>query len=92
MRYKGDGKDKVFVRAAEGNSSCVIADLVRTETHILTVHDSFIVPIGEEDKLNQLMKEAFKHVTHKLGIKKVHSEPKPDTTVSSWRTRQRLVS
>ena len=37
----------------------VIADFVRTDTPILTVHDSFIVPIGEEDRLNQLMKEAF---------------------------------
>ena len=47
----------------------VIADFVRTDTPILTVHDSFIVPIGHEDRLNQLMKEAFEDVTHKVGIK-----------------------
>jgi hypothetical protein len=47
----------------------VIADFVRTDTPILTVHDSFIVQIGEEDRLNQLMKEAFEDVTHKVGIK-----------------------
>jgi hypothetical protein len=46
----------------------IIADFVRTSTPILTVHDSFIVPIGEEDRLNQLMKEAFEDVTNKVGI------------------------
>ena len=47
----------------------VIADFVRTNTPILTVHDSFIVPFEEEDRLLQLMKEAFKRVTKKKGIK-----------------------
>ena len=47
----------------------IIADFVRTSTPILTVHDSFIVPIGEEDRLNQLMKEAFNEVTKKARIK-----------------------
>ena len=47
----------------------VIADFVRTDTPILTVHDSFIVQIGEEDRLNQLMKEAFNEVTKKARIK-----------------------
>jgi hypothetical protein len=47
----------------------VIADFIQTHTPILTVHDSFIVPFGEEDRLNQLMKEAFKQVTQKVGIK-----------------------
>ena len=47
----------------------VIADFVRTDTPILTVHDSFIVPFGEEDRLLQLMKEAFEHVTYRTGIK-----------------------
>jgi hypothetical protein len=46
----------------------IIADFVRTSTPILTVHDSFIVPFGEEDRLNQLMKEAFEDVTNKVGI------------------------
>ena len=47
----------------------VIADFVRTDKPILTVHDSFIVPFEEEDRLLQLMKEAFKRVTKKKGIK-----------------------
>jgi len=42
---------------------------VRTDTLILTVHDRFIVPFEEEDRLLQLMKEAFKRVTKKKGIK-----------------------
>ena len=47
----------------------VIADFVRTDTPILTVHDSFIVQVGGEDRLNQLMKEAFNEVTKKARIK-----------------------
>ena len=41
----------------------VIADFVLTDTPILAVHDSFIVPIGEEDRLNKLVKKAFNEVT-----------------------------
>ena len=47
----------------------VIADFVQTNTPILTVHDSFIVPFGEEDRLHILMKEAFEYVTGKVNIK-----------------------
>ena len=47
----------------------VITDFVRNDTPILTVHDSFIVPFGEEDRLLRLMKEAFEHVTYRTGIK-----------------------
>ena len=47
----------------------VIADFVKTDKPILTVHDSFIVPFGEEDRLLQLMREAFEHVTYRTGIK-----------------------
>ena len=47
----------------------VIADFVRTDKPILTVHDSFIVPFEEEDRLLRLMKEAFKRVTKKESIK-----------------------
>ena len=47
----------------------VIADFVRSDKPIITVHDSFIVPFGEEDRLLQLMKEAFEHVTYRTGIK-----------------------
>ena len=37
----------------------IIKDFVKTNTPILTIHDSFIVPFGEEDRLLKLMKEAF---------------------------------
>jgi hypothetical protein len=47
----------------------VIADFIQTNTPILTVHDSFIVPFGEEDRLYSLMKEAFKYVTGQVNIK-----------------------
>ena len=47
----------------------VIADFVRTDTPILINHDRFIVPVEEEDRLLQLMKEALKKVTRKKGIK-----------------------
>ena len=47
----------------------VVTDFVKTDTPILTVHDSFIVPIGHEDRLNQLMEEAFNEVTDKARIK-----------------------
>jgi hypothetical protein len=47
----------------------VIADFIQTNTPILTVHDSFIVPFGEEDRLLRLMKDAFNSVTHQVGIK-----------------------
>ena len=47
----------------------VIADFVKTDTPILIVHDSFIVQIGEEDILNQLMKETFIEVTKNARIK-----------------------
>ena len=46
----------------------VIADFVMTDTPILSVHDGFIVPIGEEDRLHQLMKEAFNEITSKARI------------------------
>ena len=47
----------------------VIADFVKTDTPILTVHDSFIVPFDEEDRLHALMKEAFNVVTNQTRIK-----------------------
>ena len=47
----------------------VIADFVNADMPILTVHDSFIVQIGEEDRLNQLMKKAVNEVTKKARIK-----------------------
>jgi hypothetical protein len=41
----------------------VIADFVQADTTILTVHDSFIVQFGENDRLHQLMKETFEAIT-----------------------------
>ena len=61
---------------------CVIADFVKTDTPILTVHDSFIVPIGHEDRLNQLMKEAFEDVTDKVGIKAKYNQNLTKTQLS----------
>ena len=43
----------------------VIKDFVETDTPILTVHDSFIVPFGEEERLEKLIKKAFVYVTNK---------------------------
>jgi hypothetical protein len=47
----------------------VIADFTQTDTPILSVHDSFIVPFGEEDRLLRVMEEGFKAVTSKSTIK-----------------------
>ena len=56
--------------------------LLEQSTPILTVHDSFIVPIGEEDRLNQLMKEAFEDVTNKVGIEvKYNQNSHQDTAI-----------
>ena len=52
----------------------VVSDFVKRDVPILTVHDSFIVPFGEEDNLNRLMKEAFNEVTNSLGIKVKYNE------------------
>ena len=60
----------------------VIADFVRTDTPILTVHDSFIVPFEKEDRLLRLMKEAFEHVTHKVGIKAKFNQNLTQTQLS----------
>ena len=60
----------------------VIAGFVETGTPILTVHDSFIVPIGHEDRLNQLMKEAFEDVTDKVGIKAKYNQNLTKTQLS----------
>ena len=59
----------------------VIADFVRTGRPILTVHDSFIVPFEEEDRLLQLMKEAFEYVTHRTGIKAKFNANLPRSSV-----------
>ena len=52
----------------------VISEFIKTDTPILTVHDSFIVQIGEEDRLYAAMKEGYQLVTNKLGIKAKFNE------------------
>ena len=46
----------------------IIEQFVRTDTPILSVHDSFIVQIGQEDRLKELMQIAFEKVTRKEKI------------------------
>ena len=46
----------------------VIEKFVEQDIPILTVHDSFVVPFDEGDRLHRLMKEAFEHVTRKKKI------------------------
>ena len=72
----------------------VIKDFVKTDTPILTVHDSFIVPFGEEDRLEKLMKEAFIYVTNKNRTKVKFNKNLTLvrlTKLSTVRTRQRLL-
>ena len=64
-------------------------DFVRTDTPILTVHDSFIVQIGEEDRLNQLMKEAFNEVTKKARIKVKFNQNLTKTQLYAHRAQDR---
>ena len=52
----------------------VISEFIKTDTPILTVHDSFLVQIGEEDRLYAAMKEGYQLVTNKLGIKAKYNE------------------
>ena len=47
----------------------VIADFIQTQTPILTVHDGFIVPFGEEERPKQVMQEPFERETYKVNIK-----------------------
>ena len=46
----------------------VVSDFVKRDVPILTVHDSFIVQIGQEDRLKELMQTAFEKVTRKEKI------------------------
>ena len=41
----------------------ILDDFIKRDIAILSVHDSFVVPFGQEDRLNSLMKEAFILVT-----------------------------
>jgi hypothetical protein len=40
----------------------------------LTVHDSFVVPFDEGDRLHRLMKEAFKSVTKQRHVKAKYNQ------------------
>ena len=57
----------------------VIADFLKTDTPILIAHDSFIVPIGHEVRLDQLMQEAFRQVAMKASIKAKFNQNLTDT-------------
>ena len=42
----------------------ILDEFIERDTPILTVHDSFIVPIGLENELYRLMQEAFERVMY----------------------------
>ena len=45
-----------------------IERFVEQDIPILTVHDSFVVPMGTERQLDRVMKEAFEYVTNQKKI------------------------
>ena len=42
----------------------ILDDFIKRDTPILTVHDSFVVQLGEENRLHELMQEAFETVMY----------------------------
>ena len=52
----------------------VIEKFVERDTPILTVHDSFVVPMGTERQLDRAMKEAFEHVTKQRHVKAKYNQ------------------
>ena len=44
------------------------------DTPILTVHDSFVVPMGTERQLDRAMKEAFERVTKQRHVKAKYNQ------------------
>jgi hypothetical protein len=40
----------------------ILDDFIKRDTAILSVHDSFVVQLGEENRLHELMKEVFERV------------------------------
>ena len=52
----------------------VIEKFVERNTPVLTVHDSFVVPMGTERQLDRVMQEAFEHVTYKTKIKAKYNQ------------------
>ena len=47
----------------------IIKDFIKTDSPILTIHDSYVVTVGMEDRLERLMKDAFEYVTSKQKTK-----------------------
>ena len=58
-------------------SEYVIERFVEQDIPILTVHDRFILPFDEGDRLYRLMKEAFRYVNNK---KKIQAKWNPNLT------------
>ena len=52
----------------------VIEKFVERDTPILTVHDSFVVPMGTERQLDRAMKEAFERVTKQRHLKAKYNQ------------------
>ena len=52
----------------------VIERFVEQDIPILTVHDSFVVPMGPERQLDRVMKEAFKRVTKQRHVKAKYNQ------------------
>ena len=65
----------------------IIKDFVSTDTPILCVHDSLVVPFGEDDRLEKIMKEAFYEVT---GKKYITLKFNNNITKTGWLTSQYL--
>jgi len=59
----------------------VISEFLKTDTPILTVHDSFIVQMGAEDKPHQAMRDAFEVVTYQTSSKVKYNE---NLTKQQW--------
>ena len=52
----------------------VIEKFVERDTPILTVHDSFVLPMGTERQLDRVMQEAFEHVTKQRHVKAKYNQ------------------
>ncbi len=52
----------------------ILDEFIERNTPILTVHDSFIVQIGQEDRLKRLMQDAFERVMYTLKTKVKYNE------------------
>ena len=52
----------------------VIEWFVEQDIPILTVHDSFVVPMGTERQLDRVMKEAFKRITKQRHVKAKYNQ------------------